>query len=100
MDTSEPVKMDTGEAVRLGAEIFADAEAKAAKIRKAFRQLRDMFETIRDEGHIGGLECGAMACECDALATRFEADVWALHSKLTKRAQELGIDLPLRDGGR
>ncbi len=30
----------------------------------------------------------------DSLVTQFEADLFALHRKLTVRAQELGVDLP------
>lgn len=88
------------EHIQSGAAIFADAEDAARKIKEEFRGLRKIFEAIRDAGLIGALECQAAAGECDALATRFEADLWALHRKLTLRAQDLGIDLPAtRDGG-
>jgi hypothetical protein len=88
------------EMVQKGADIFEKAENRARTTKAQFRSLRKMFETIRDGGVVGALECQALAGECDALATQFEADVWALHRKLTLRAQELGIDLPTRDGGR
>jgi len=87
--------------VHEGAGIFEASEDAAREIKQKFRKLRKMFETIRDGGVIGALECQALSCECDALATDFEAKIWSLHSRLTKRAQELGIDLPqTRDGGR
>lgn len=87
--------------VKRGAEIFEKAEESARHIKAEFRELRKVFASIRDEGHIGGLECEALSGEADALATKFEADLYAMHSRLTKRAQELGIDLPApRSGGR
>lgn len=92
--------MNAHEAVRKGADIFDGAEKKARTIKNQFRQLRKVFEAVRDEGYIGALECQAVASECDVLATEFEAKIWAMHRKLTVRAQELGIDLPQRDGGR
>jgi hypothetical protein len=89
------------DAVQFGAETFDDAEEDARRIRKSFRDMRAVFETIRNAGHIGGLEANSLACECDELATSFEAHLWRLHEKLTRRAEALGIDLPQsRDGGR
>lgn len=93
--------MDVQQAVAEGAEIFADVEAQARAIKMRMRGLRKVFEAIRDTGAAGSLETQESACECDALATQFEADVWALHRKLTLSAQAKGIDLPAtRDGGR
>jgi hypothetical protein len=88
------------EHIQTGANIFAEAEDAARKIKANFRTLRKVFEAVRDVGHIGALECQEAATTADALATQFEADVWALHRRYTLRAQELGIDLPAtRDGG-
>lgn len=93
--------MNTSEAVAKAAEIFDKAEQRARTTKTQFRQLRKLFEVIRDDGHVGGLECQAVAGKCDALVTKFEADIWALHRELTVRARDLGIDIPstLRDGG-
>ncbi len=88
------------EGVQFGADAFERAEKAAARSRKDGRDMRGMFEIIRDEGVMGGLEAGALACEVDEMFTRHEAEIWAMHSRLTKKAQELGIDLPQRDGGR
>lgn len=101
--------MTVEEAVAQGASAFEYAETKARKIKAEMRGLRDVFKTIRDAGLIGGLEAEALAGRCDALATQFEANLYSLHSDLTKRCQELGIDLPsppsgeigtMGDGGR
>lgn len=93
-------KMTVEEAVAKGAEIFDGAEQRAHWIKRQFRDLREVFEAIRDGGHIGGLETQALAGEADALATDFEAAVYRMHAALTKRADELGIDLPApRSGG-
>ena len=92
--------MDVSEAVAQGAATFADAEDSARKIKKTFRDLRSVFEAIRDGGHIGSLECQALSGDADALATKFEADVWAMHAHLTRRCEALGIELPQpRSGG-
>ena len=88
------------EQIQTGANIFAEAEDAARLIKANFRSLRKVFEAVRDAGHIGALECQEAATTADTLATTFEANVWALHRKLTLRCQELGIDLPAtRDGG-
>lgn len=95
------IAMSVEQAVQDGAAIFAKAEDRARQTKTAFRKLRKLLETVRDARIIGALECQAIACEADAVATRFEADIWAMHRQLTLRAQELGIDLPqTRDGGR
>lgn len=91
--------MEVSEAVGLGAEVFADAESKARKIKERFRELRKVFEAVRDAGHIGALECQELASDLDAFATAFEAGVWARHSRLTRRCQELRIDLPQPKSG-
>lgn len=95
-------RMTVEEAVAKGADIFEKAEASAHKIKKGFRDLREVFETIRDAGHLGGLETQALSAEADALATQFEASIYRMHAHLTKRAQDIGIDLPAprSSGGR
>lgn len=93
-------KMEVAEAVARGAEIFEGAELRAHWIKRHFRDMREVFEAIRDGGVIGGLECQALAGEVDTLATKFEADVYAIHARLTARAKDLGVDLPApRSGG-
>ncbi len=93
--------MTLEEAVAKGAEIFAEAEQRAHWIKKNFRELREVFEVVRDAGHLGGLETQALASQADALATSFEAEIYTMHADLTKRAKDAGIDLPApRSGGR
>lgn len=93
--------MDVQQAVAAGAAIFEDVEGQARAIKMRMRELRKVFEAIRDAGVAGSLETQEAATACDALATQFEADVWALHRKLTLSAQAKGIDLPqTRSGGR
>lgn len=93
--------MTVEEAVEAGALAFASAESAAQDIKYAFRDLKEVFEVIRDGAYIGGIECMALAAEADALATIFYADLTALHLRLTNRAKELGIDLPsIESGGR
>ncbi len=93
--------MTVEEAVAKGAEIFAEAEQRAHWIRKNFRDLREVFEAVRDGGHLGGLETQALAAQADALATSFEAQLYTMHADLTRRAQEAGVDLLApRSGGR
>lgn len=93
--------MTVEEAVEAGATAFADAETKAKSIKHAFRDLKEVFETVRDGGHIGGIECLALTAQCDALATNFLADLYSLHYDLVERAKSAGIDLPsIESGGR
>ncbi len=86
--------MEVSEAVQNGAETLANIKVKARKIRKLTRDLRASIEAVHKAGHIGGLEAHALSSEADALAVKFEADWWALHSRWSRRCQELGIDLP------
>lgn len=94
-------QMTTQDAVQAGAAIFADVEAKARSVKDQFRSLRKILETINANGDSGALDTQAFAAEADALATQFEADIWDMHRRMTRKAEELGIDLPaLREGGR
>lgn len=95
-------RMTVEEAVAKGAEIFDGAEERAKWVRKNFRDLKEVFETVRDGGFLGGIETQALVSEADALATQFVADVYALHARLTEKAKEAGIDLPapMSGGGR
>lgn len=89
------------EAVEAGAEAFANAEADLVTHRAVFRDLKDVFEKVRDEAYIGGIECLALSAECDEVITTALSKVLALHLRLTNRAKELGIDLPsIESGGR
>lgn len=91
--------MNVEQAVTRGAEIFEGAELAARGVKENFRGLRDVFMVINGAGKIGSLEMQALSSEADMIATEFEAKVWAMHQKLTKRAQELGIDLPMPRSG-
>lgn len=94
-------RMTVEEAVEQGATTFAEAETAAKTIRKAFRDLKPVFETIRDAGLIGGIECAALIARCDALPTQFVADLYELHFELVEQAKTAGIDLPaIESGGR
>lgn len=93
--------MTVEEAVEFGAAEMEANEAKAREIKDSLRGLRSVFEVVRDAGHIGALECQELSAEVDAIGTTFEAYLWRFHARVTKRAMELGIDLPvMRDGGR
>lgn len=93
--------MTVEEAVALIAEAFADAETKAKAIKHDFRATKEAFETIRDAGHIGGLEAQSYTRGLDKLATGFEADLFGLHAMLTEKAKAASIDLPsIASGGR
>lgn len=93
--------MNTEEAVVVGAASFEKAESYAKEIKADFRDMRTVFEAIRDEFHIGGLEAQALAGRVDALITQFEADLYVEHSYLTELAKAKGIDLPQpKSGGR
>lgn len=90
-----------GEAVETMAEHFANAEKAAAKFKKAAREMKEGFKIIREQAGLGGIESHALATGLDAMATRHEAEIYAMHADLTERAKELGIDLPsIADGGR
>lgn len=93
--------MTVEEAVEQGAITFAEAETAAKLIRKNFRDLKEVFETVRDAGHIGGIECASLTARCDALATQFVSDIYELHFELVEAAKAAGIDLPaIESGGR
>lgn len=94
-------KMTTEEAVQQGAAFFEKVERQIRQHKAGARKLRKVFEAIRDEGHLGGLETEALSCEADALFTAHEAAVYRIHAGLTARAKALGIDLPtIASGGR
>lgn len=89
------------EAVETMAGHFANWEKWAAKAKKNARDMKAGFAIIRQQGGLGGLESLALATALDAMATRHEAEIYEMHADLTKRAKELGIDLPsIADGGR
>lgn len=88
--------MNTEEAVAHIADVMADAEAKAAAIRQAMRsdQTKAAWHSLRDNLVIGNLETQSHFRRLDALATTFEAELFAIHWELTERARLLGVDLP------
>jgi hypothetical protein len=92
--------MDTAQAVQELADIFADAEATARKVKNDFRSARKLLEVISTNEGSGALKAQAAASAMDLIATQFEAGIWKLHADLTEEAKARGIDLPsLRDGG-
>lgn len=91
---------NVSEAVATMAEHFANWEKWAYKAKKAAREMKDGFAVIHAGGGLGGLESLALATALDAMATRHEAEIYAMHADLTEQAKDLGIDLPQRDGGR
>ena len=99
MDEKAPMTVE--QAVQIGADTFARWEEQIAVMKDEARgDMRNVFKTVRNNQHIGGLECEALSSEIDALVTQFEADVFAIHAELTERAKKAGIDLPQRSGGR
>lgn len=78
---------------------FAKSEAEAQRQKVRARRARKHFDALRDAGVIGFLECQTIAGGYDALTTQFEADLFRIHRELTKRAQELKVDLPSVMGG-
>lgn len=93
--------MDTATAVQTIADSLADAEESAAGIRDAMRNAKPAFEQIATEPGVSTLETLAFATELDALVTKFQADLYAVHSRLTQRATALGLEslLPAMRGG-
>lgn len=92
--------MTTQNAVQTIARIFADAEDAARKTKDSFRSARTILGEIQSNGDSGALVTQKYAGRMDALATKFEADVWALHEEMTSEAAKRNIDVPsvLRDG--
>jgi hypothetical protein len=94
--------MDVNEAVAQGADIFANAEESIDAIAASFgKPLHEVFATVRDAGHIGGIETQAYSARAAAMVATFKANVLQFHFELTEIAKEQGIDLPApRSGGR
>ncbi len=98
--------MTLEEAMEAGAATFDAAEQRAKEIRnlamitrQEFADLKEVFQAVRDAGHLGGIECAAIIAKCNALAATSEAnaiqhiaDVYSVHADLTDRAKEEGID--------
>ena len=92
--------METSDAVAKIAEAYADAEAAAAKARKAFSGCSDAWDALQANGVIGYLETNKRRSRLRALVAQFEADLFALHADDTAKADEIGVDLPQpRSGG-
>ncbi len=92
--------MNTSEAVRRGSEIMETAEEMSGRLKGMAKEMRAVMEAVRDDGHIGVVECEAMWRDFDAIARRLDADLYVYHSKAILRCRAMGIDLPQRDGGR
>lgn len=95
MDTEEQVAA----AVEAGVAIFADLEARAQECVTIAEGFVEVFETIRDGGHISNFECRALKMEAKAIVRGFQAQLHAFHAKTTQRAQLKGIDVPSTEGG-
>lgn len=92
----------TEEAVNTIASAMQEAEQRAAATRIRLRGLKDEFEAIHVNGDAGYLATKGFATELDSLATKFEAELFDIHQRMTIYAQSRGIDLPspLSGGGR
>jgi hypothetical protein len=91
--------MTTEDAVAAIAEVMADAEGKAVQVRNKVRGLKEKFEAIHANGDAGYLATKSFFTELDALATKFEADLFDAHRRMTIYAQERNIDVPGIQGG-
>lgn len=92
--------MTTEEAVAKIAKAFADAEEAVEDLNRDFRETADAWKTLHSDGVIGGIEAQKHYRRMTALSGQFIADLYTLHSELTERAKELGVDLPQpRSGG-
>lgn len=89
--------MTIEEQVQAGAKAFAQYE-EAILMFKSF-DMRILLSDLYKSGMIGYLEYQRRVAEFEALCSRHEYETFALHSDLTARAQELGIDLPQPKGG-
>ena len=89
--------MTTEEAVAKGANLFANAEEALTELASA---LPKILATIRDEGHLGGIEYIRLTADACSDVQEALFIIAGLHEKLTAIAQERGIDLPQpRSGG-
>lgn len=89
--------MTTEEAVAQGAKLFADAEEALAALSAG---MPSIITAVRDEGHIGALECMSRISEAGVISNAALGEIATLHQNFTTRCQDLGIDLPqARSGG-
>lgn len=80
--------------VELGAEIFADLETSAKADIDLAKGLEGVYDAIQKLGIISPFECRALKLETRALFTGHQAAIWALHNRLVRRCDDLGIDVP------
>lgn len=80
--------------VEKGAGIFAELEVSAKRDLDNARELDDVYEAIQALGIISAFECRALKLETRALFTSHQAAIWALHNRLVRRCDDLGIDVP------
>jgi hypothetical protein len=85
------------EQVGAAAEAFADYEEAIQAFKKT--GVRALCAELFKTGQIGFLEYQRTAAAFEAMVSEHEAQTYAMHAELTKRAQELGIDLPQTRGG-
>lgn len=80
--------------VELGAAIFAQLEVNAKDDLDNAKDLDGVFDGIQKLGIISPFECRALKLETRALFTGHQAAIWALHNRLVRRCDDLGIDVP------
>lgn len=90
--------------VSRAAALMADAESAILDVQSALLKLPEVFASIHGSGveGLGYLETAETSAEAKALAgvaADLEAGIFKFHRDLTKRAQELGIDLPQTRSG-
>lgn len=89
--------MTAKESVVEGSRLFADAEDAITKLIAA---MPGIINAVRDDGAIGGIEAMKLTAETGVRLNDVLAIVADLHSDLTDRCMELGIDIPtMRSGG-
>lgn len=79
------------------AEAFADYEEAIQTFQKA--EMRRLCQIVTVNTSMGYLESDRIASDFESMVARHRAETFAMHEALTKRAQELGIDLPQTRGG-
>lgn len=85
------------EQVAAGAEAFADYENAIIDFKNF--DMRGLLETLFRQRKIGFLEYQSRSAAFEAMLSSHEAETYAMHAELTKRAQALGVDLPQPRGG-
>lgn len=83
--------MTNEEAVAQGAQLFAEVEAALIALSAG---LPGVINAVRDNGAIGGIEALARLSNAMVITNAALGEIVDLHSGLTERCKELGIDVP------